>query len=75
MGKEKQTIAIDGIEYTEDQLGDEQKILINHLMDLDRKINSTQFNLAQLQVGRDAFMGMLKESLETSAETNGDAGE
>jgi len=28
-----------------------------------------------LQVGRDAFMGMLKSSLETSAETDGDAGE
>jgi len=68
MGKEKQTIAIDGIEYTEDQLSDEQKILINHLMDLDRKINSTQFNLAQLQVGRDAFMGMLKQSLEAPVE-------
>jgi hypothetical protein len=37
-------------------------------MDLDRKINSTQFNLAQLQVGRDAFMGMLKESLAQPSE-------
>jgi hypothetical protein len=64
MGKEKQTIAIDGIEYTEDQLSDEQKILINHIMDLDRKIGSAQFNLAQLTVGKDAFMGMLKQSLE-----------
>jgi hypothetical protein len=63
MGKEKQTIAIDGIEYTEDQLSDEQKILINHIIDLDRKIGSAQFNLAQLTVGKDAFMGMLKKSL------------
>jgi hypothetical protein len=68
MGKEKQTIAIDGIEYTEDQLTDEQKILINHIMDLDRKIGSAQFNLAQLTVGKDAFMGMLKQSLEPVVE-------
>jgi hypothetical protein len=66
--KKTASIVIDDVEYTEDQLSDEQKILINHLMDLDRKINSTQFNLAQLQVGRDAFMGMLKQSLEPVVE-------
>ena len=62
--KKTASIVIDDVEYTEDQLTDEQKILINHLMDLDRKINSTQFNLAQLQVGRDAFMAMLKQNLQ-----------
>jgi hypothetical protein len=62
--KKTASIVIDDVEYTEDQLSDEQKILINHLMDLDRKINSTQFNLAQLQVGRDAFMAMLKQNLQ-----------
>lgn len=59
----KQTIVIDGQEYTEDQLTDEQKVLINHVADLDRKIGSTRFNLDQLQVGRDAFMQMLTQSL------------
>jgi hypothetical protein len=70
MAKEtnKASIVIDDVEYTEDQLTDEQKVLINHLMDLDRKINSTQFNLAQLEVGRGAFMGMLKQSLEPVVE-------
>ena len=62
--KKTASIVIDDVEYTEDQLSDEQKILINHLMDLDRKINSTQFSLAQLQVGRDAFMVMLKQNLQ-----------
>ena len=61
--KQKQTIVIDGTEYTEDQLTDEQKVLINHIADLDRKIGSTQFNLDQLQVGRSAFMSMLTTSL------------
>ena len=60
---EKQTVSIDDKEYTEDQLTDQQKVMINHIGDLDRKIRSAQFNLDQLQVGRDAFMNMLKASL------------
>lgn len=62
--KQTQTIVINDVEYTEDQLTDEQKVLINHIADLDRKIGSAQFNLDQLQVGRDAFMNMLTKSLE-----------
>jgi hypothetical protein len=61
--KTPQTITINNIEYTEDQLTDEQKMLINHVADLDRKIGSTRFNLDQLQVGRDAFVNMLTASL------------
>ena len=61
--KKTQTIVIDDKEYTEDQLTDQQKVMINHVADLDRKIRSAQFNLDQLQVGRDAFMNMLKTSL------------
>jgi len=62
---EKTTVSIDDVEYTEDQLTYQQKVMINHIGDLDRKIRSAQFNLDQLQVGRDAFMNMLKQSLET----------
>lgn len=61
--KQAQTIVINDQDFTEDQLTDEQKVLINHVADLDRKIGSTQFNLVQLQVGRDAFMNMLTASL------------
>lgn len=67
--KKTQTIVIDDKEYTEDQLTDEQKVLINHVADLDRKINSSRFNLDQLQVGREAFMARLKHSLEATNET------
>jgi hypothetical protein len=62
--KQPQTITINDKEYTEDQLTDQQKMLVNHVADLDRKINSAQFNLDQLSVGRDSFMKMLTESLE-----------
>jgi hypothetical protein len=64
--KQTQTITIDDVEYTEDQLTDQQKVMINHIGDLDRKIRSSQFNLDQLNVGRAAFMNMLKTSLEVA---------
>jgi len=63
--KKTASIVIDDVEYTEDQLTDEQKVLINHVADLDRKIGNTQFNLDQLMVGKEAFITRLKASLET----------
>lgn len=66
--KKPVTITINEVDYTEDQLTDEQKVLINHIADLDRKIGSTRFNLDQLQVGRDAFMQMLTASLKKETE-------
>ncbi len=68
MTEEKKVITIDDIEYTEDQLSDEAKVCINHIGSLDQKIGSAQFNLTQLQVGRQAFMDMLKSSLEAKPE-------
>ena len=65
--KQTKTVSINGTEYTEDQLTDQQKVMINHVADLDRKIGSTQFNLDQLQVGKQAFMDMLTASLEEEA--------
>jgi hypothetical protein len=67
--KKPNVITIDDKEYTEDQLSEEQKVMINHISDLDRKVGSTQFNLDQLNVGRQAFMNMLKSSLEADPET------
>ncbi len=66
--KQTKTISINGTDYTEDQLTDQQKVMINHVADLDRKIGSTQFNLDQLQVGKQAFMDMLTKSLEEPAQ-------
>jgi len=63
MVEEKKTITIDDVEYTEDQLSDKAKICINHIGSLDQKISSAQFNLDQLQMGRGAFMDMLKSEL------------
>ena len=63
MTEEKKVITIDNVEYTEDQLSDEAKACINHIGSLDQKIASAQFNLIQLQVGREAFVEKLKAEL------------
>jgi hypothetical protein len=66
--KQTKTISINGTEYTEDQLTDQQKVMINHISDLDRKIGTTQFNLDQLAVGKEAFVSLLTKSLEAPVE-------
>lgn len=62
--KKTQTIVIDDVEHELDSMTDEQKLLVNHCLDLDRKIGSSQFQIQQLQVGKEAFVKMLKDSLE-----------
>ena len=64
MGKnEKTPITIEGVDYAYEDLTAEQQVLFNHCIDLDRKISSAQFNLDQLNVGKNAFFGLLKNSL------------
>ena len=70
MTEDKKVITIDDVEYTEDQLSDDAKVCINHIGSLDQKISSANFNLTQLQGGREFFMARLKTALEeTEAET------
>ena len=65
---EKNLITVNDIEYNVDDFTDAQKTMLNHVSDLDRKLGSAQFNLDQLNVGREAFVGMLANSLEAPAE-------
>lgn len=66
MGEKKTTpITIDDVQYVLEDMKPEQQQMVNHIADLDRKIGSTQFNLDQLQVGKQAFIDMLKKSLES----------
>jgi len=66
--KKTNTITINDVDYTEDQLTEQQKVMINHISDLDRKIKSTQFNLDQLNVGKSAFVNLLTMSINAPAE-------
>ena len=65
MGEKKTTpIVVNDVEYTFEDMTDQQQAMVNHCNDLDRKIKSTQFNLDQLSVGKDAFVQMLVADLE-----------
>ena len=60
----KPAITIDEVEYLIDDMTNEQQMMVNHIDDLSRKMASSQFNLDQLNVGKQAFVNMLKQSLE-----------
>lgn len=61
--KKPQLVTIDGTEYDANDFNEQQVLLLNHCVDLDRKISSTQFQLQQLITGKDAFVAMLKTEL------------
>lgn len=70
MGEKKTTpIVVNDVEYTLEDMTPEQQAMVNHCNDLDRKIRSTQFNLDQLSVGKDAFINMLVVDLENAEES------
>jgi hypothetical protein len=65
MGKKENTpIMINDKEYIYEEMTQEQQALVNHIADLDRKISSSQFNLEQLQFGKQAFVNALTDSLK-----------
>jgi len=65
MGKQKKTpVIVNNKEYFAEDLTDQQKNMLNHIQDLDRKLKSAKFNVDQLSVGREAFISMLSKSLE-----------
>jgi hypothetical protein len=65
MGKnEKTPITINEKEYFIEDLTDEQKTMLNHVQDIDRKLANARFNLDQLAIGREAFINMLASSVE-----------
>ena len=66
--KKPQIVTIDNVEYDANEFTQEQALLFNHCVDLDRKIGSTTFQLQQLQGGKDYFVGLLKQALETKKE-------
>ena len=61
-------MTVNDIDYAIEDLTEEQIALINHINDLDRKLNSARFNLDQLQGGRMFFMSQLEASLAAEPE-------
>ena len=46
-----------------EDMTDEQKTMMNHIQDLTRKITASQFNLEQLNFGKNAFVNSLSLKL------------
>ena len=65
---ENKTITVNDVEYSLDNFTDEQATYLNHINDLDRKLANAQFNIDQLMMGREAFVGRLAASLESPDE-------
>ena len=62
--KEKPVLNLDVKEYVIEDMTDEQKMMVNHINDIQNKQASNSFVADQLRVGREAFINMLKKSLE-----------
>ena len=63
--KDQTVITVNEKEYIYEEMTDEQKVIINHINDLDRKIGTSQFNLEQLNFGKTSFVNALGLSLES----------
>ena len=63
--KDKPVLNLDDKEYVIEDMTDEQKMMVNHINDLQNKQNTNQFMADQLSVGKEAFINMLRSSLET----------
>tara|TARA_R100001594_G_C4048889_1_gene264645 strand:+ start:672 stop:902 length:231 start_codon:yes stop_codon:yes gene_type:complete len=63
--EKKPVLNIDDKEYIIEDMTDEQKMMVNHINDLQNKQNTNQFMADQLSVGKEAFINMLRASLES----------
>ena len=67
--KEKPAVlTLDEKEYVIEEMTDDEKMLLNHINDMQSKINTNQFMRDQLEVGKEAFINKLRESLEAEPE-------
>lgn len=64
----KTSITLDNVDYIFEDMTPQQQAMVNHISDLDRKIGTSQFNLDQLNVGKNAFVNLLKEALTAPKE-------
>jgi len=61
--EKKPVLNLDDKEYIIEDMTDEQKMMVNHINDIQNKQNSNQFIADQLSVGKEAFINMLRQSL------------
>ena len=62
--EEKPVLNLDGEEYVIQDMTDEQKRMIQHVNDMQNKLNTNAFMREQLEIGKEAFVNMFRASLE-----------
>ena len=71
--KDKPMLKIDDKEYDIESMSGEQKAMVNHISDLDRKVSASEFNLIQLRFGRQAFIDAIRASLSESKDSSSES--
>jgi hypothetical protein len=66
--QKKTVVTFDGLEHVYDDLNDEQKRLVTHLIDLANKIEVEKRSLEQHQVSHEAFIQSLRKTFVVEAE-------
>jgi len=66
--KDQPMLNFDGNEYVIEEMSDESKQILNHINDMQNKLNTNAFMKQQLEVGKEAFVNMLRESLKEPEE-------
>ena len=62
--KEQPKLNFDDKEYIIEDMSNESKQILNHINDIQNKINTNAFVKEQLEVGKESFINMLRESLK-----------
>ncbi len=62
--KEQPKLNFDDKEYIIEDMSDESKRILNHINDIQKKLNTNAFVKEQLEVGKASFVNMLRESLK-----------
>ena len=62
--KEQHKISCDVKEYIIEDMSDESKQILNHINDIQNKLNTNAFMKEQLEVSKEGFINMLRESLK-----------
>ena len=71
MTQEAKVINIDGKDYKEDELSEEQVKLINHIQDLSLQEKQILMKYEQIQTAKDSFFARLKNSLTEETKDDG----
>ena len=62
--KEQPKLNFDNKEYIIEDMSDESKQILNHINDIQNKLNTNAFMKEQLEVSKEGFINMLRESLK-----------